>query len=248
MENANHQLPEIHPDERLQKEGHVIYAKAYVLLLALTVIAVTVLLFFTRSIIVYLPAMLGTAWSLGCLILRYKGEGVLFSREKDERITEFKTYVKSKCYLKYLTAFCIGSMPLILFNNDVPPSIVWGVILVWFIPNIIAVIYATIRGLYAPGSKSETREKNKTLAKSTARSAILFGIFMAIVSGNVETFAPISTAIWQFFRLSVLYAVVWGVPFYFVMIGIDKVSEEFGDKRLANNENAATPTEAGDGE
>jgi|GEM_PF-1806969 len=230
--NIHH--PEHYPDERVQKEVNVEYAKVYPFFIALIIIATVAQLFITRFIIVYITAIIGGGGSLAYLIFKFHREKLFFNPDTDERIEEFKVNVKSKSYLFCLAVYIIGALPLLFF--DVPILALWGISLTWFIPTSIAVIRIAKRGLYAPGSKSEAKSRYNTLRKSTAKSAIAFGIFMSLFmglfAGLAGEFESIANALFAFAYNALLYAAFWGILFYFVMVGIDKISEKFGKKRL----------------
>jgi ABC-type multidrug transport system fused ATPase/permease subunit len=225
-------------DERIQRETHEEYARVYFLFVALSVIVTFAQLFLTRQIIAFLPAIIGTGGSLAYFIFRYIQEGLLSSHETDERIADYKARVKSRCFIFCLSVYVIVALPMLFF--DVPILMLWAVYLTWFVPAAIAVVRITKRGLYASGTKREAKNGYRKLAKATAKSAIGFGIFMSLFTGffirGIDNFSGVWDILWRLSRDAFLLAAFWGVFFYFSMIGLDKISERFGKKRLNNSE------------
>ena len=225
-------------DERIRREAHQEYARVYFLFIALSVIVTLAQLFLTRHIIAFLPAIIGTGGSLAYFIFRYKQEGLLSSHETDERITDYKARVKSRCFIFCLSMYITLGLPMLFF--DVPILVLWAVYLTWFIPTAMAVVRITKRGLYAPGTKNEAKNKYRELAKATAKGAVGFGIFMSLFTGFFTTGIDDSSGVWgilwQLSRDAFLFAAFWGVFFYLAMIGIDKISERFGKKRINKDE------------
>lgn len=233
-------LTDDQPDERVQLEAHAEYSRVYFLFLALIIAATVGQLFFTRHIVAFLPAFVGGAGSLIYFIVMYKREGLFKRHAADERITHYKARVKSRCYNFCLSVYIFGALPMLFLDIDV--AALGLVIATWFIPTCIAVVRIVRRGLYAPGSKTEAKIKYRELAKATAKSAVFFGVFMSFIMAFTEgafgTFESVPNAVWVLSRNAFLYAAMWGVLFYFAMLGVDKISEKFANRRLKKSEEA----------
>lgn len=234
----NDPLTDQQTNERIQKEAHGEYARVYFLFIALIIVATTAQLFVTRNIVAFLPAIIGGGGSLGYFVFMFRREGLFKSHVIDERVTDYKAKVKSHCFTFCLSVYIIGALPILFF--DVPLAAMWAIIVSWLIPTCIAVVRIAKRGLYAPGSKKEWKDKKKSLVRGTVKSAVFFGVFMSLFTGLLQglarDFNSVLDGVWFFARNAIIYAVFWGVLFYFGMLAIDKISERLGKKRLNESE------------
>lgn len=216
-------------DERILGEANWIYARLYFFMLACVFAGAVVQLLFSRSVLGFLPGIVGGLGSLGFFLYKYRCEGLLFSRESDERIDALRVEIKSKCFLFCMYVHVLGAMPLLFF--DVPMVAMWAIIFSWFIPTVIAVVQIGWRGLYASGSKAKEKEDYKDLRIRTFFSALFFGGFMSFLQGLSEFRGIVHHVL-----LALGMALFWGVFFYLAMVGVDKLSAKFAEKRLEKME------------
>jgi uncharacterized membrane protein len=244
-----HRLAGEHTDERIRKETHFEYARVYYLMLVLIVIVSVAQLFVARVAWAFLPAIIGGGGSVLYMLYRYRREGLLYSRSTDERIEDLKVNIKAKAFLYCMYVYIFGALPLLFL----PYTLLVGIILTWFIPAGIAAIRIIRRGLYTVENKTIEKKQNKVFRKAVIKSSVGFGIFMAlftelpvIISGEFESAL---TLVGRIAFSAIRHGVVWGVLFYFAMLGINKVSEKFGKRRLKNAEKLlkTAEEESGDG-
>lgn len=212
-------------DERVDKASDRLVGDSYFLFLAMALLVTAIQLFFERSLIAYLPAMVGGAGSLIFLLARYASQGMLFNRQTDERIAATKSQIKTQCAIWCLWVYVIGGVVLLLLEAS--PMVLLGTLATWFLPALVITVRIIRRGLFATGSRAKTNTALGALAKRTLVGALCFGTFTTFLSPNRGDLFSLS-----FLRQVLLSGALWGIFFFAAFAGLLKISDKIADKRL----------------
>ncbi|WP_024614518.1 hypothetical protein [Clostridium sp. Ade.TY] len=209
-------------DERIEKKSELINVRPYILMQLFAIIVVGLSLF--NKNIKFPGFGIALVILLVCnsyIILRFLFLGInlkyLFKKCNDEAIIEFKNKFISQAFNigVYLTIFLQFILVFVFknFSNIIYSS------LIWFVPSIYATYNYVKKGTLVKPKKDIKNQKINYVI-----GALVFGILMNL--DKIERF--------QFnFKLILsilLYALVWGIPFYFTMNLLVKISTENSDK------------------
>jgi hypothetical protein len=217
-------MQNIQGDERVMKERQRLLAEVFYLQLVLIAVAVVVQLFFDRTFILYVPAIIGGGGAFVFFILRYAMAGILFQRETDERVEAYKIHTKSIGYNIAVYTHVFGGFVILLLFDVIP----WGALASWPVPALIFTIREIKKGVGGYGSNQKRRRGLKNLRLSTVFASLFFGAFMSWLN-DTEGIA-------DFVRETIIYAFLWGIPFYFLMALLFKISDRQADKKLKEAE------------
>lgn len=215
-------------DERIAKEANKIFARTYFLLLSLTVVEVAIKLFFDRTFALYLPEIIGSGVSFLFLLIRYTHMGVLFRRDTDERIEDFKIRTKGMCHVYCFVVYLISGVVMLLFYPDNIAAL--GSFFIWIIPAGVMSHHIIKNGLLAWGSNQSKKRGIMTFRVGVPIASLFFGVFMAWFTMDNET-------LWQTVLHACILALLWGIPFYFGMTRMFMKSDKNANQQLTNAEN-----------
>lgn len=211
-------------DERIEKKSELINVRPYILMQLFAIIIVELSLFnknirFSGLGIALIILFVCNSY----IILRFLFLGInlkyLFKKCNDEAIIQFKNKFISQAFNIgiFLTIFLQFILVFVFedFSNVIYSS------LIWFIPSLYATYNYVKKGTLIKPKKDIKNQKINYVT-----GALVFGILMNL--NKIERF--------QFnFKLIIsilLYALVWGIPFYFIMNLIIKKSTKNADKEV----------------
>lgn len=214
-------------DERIEKESNKFVAKMYYLITALTVISLTVKLACKLPLYVYTLEIIALVASVVYFLVSEVRNGILFVKNKDEELLNIHYGILAKAEMIIFYIIIIGEF-FYLFIAGKYFFWVLSDFVIWMIPALIQTVVSIKNGWFIWGSKQK-EEKGK---KDFKKRVIMGSLFYGIIAGFPTLYS--SDGVFQpegILRILGL-AVAWGIPFYFIMVALMKISEKKADKKL----------------
>lgn len=218
-------------DERIEKKANEIYAKLYILILALTVVgAIFKWFFLTQNIIDYMLEIIALVGSIGYLLIKTSIAKIPLFESPDDCIKEIQNSYRKTCFTICFQTYILGELIIIFILNKSTIACVY--IIYWSIPSLIYTFVAIRQGLVVWGSRKLKVKRIKSFKIHTVIGSFMFGIVTEWKSLFYNN---------QFNPKGMLFvfiaATAWGIPFYFIMKYIVNKSEKIADKQLIGDEN-----------
>lgn len=217
-------------DERIEKRANEIYAKLYILILALTIVgAIFKWFFLTQSIIDYMLEIIALVGSSGYLLIKTSIAKIPLFESPDDCIKEIQNSYRKTCFNICFQTYIFGELIVLFILNKSTIACVY--IIDWSIPSLIYTFIAIRQGLLVWGSRKLKVSRIKSFKVHTVITSILFGMLTGwkfLFNNNSFNSRGV------FFVL--IAAIAWGIPFYFIMKYIINKSEKIADKQLMVDE------------
>ena len=214
-------------DERIEKESNKFAAKMYYLITALTVISLTVKLACKLPLYVYTLEIIALVASVVYFLVSEVRNGILFVKNKDEELLNIHYGILAKAEMIIFYIIIIGEF-FYLFIAGKYFFWVLSDFVIWMIPALIQTIVIIKNGWLIWGSKQKEVKGKKDFKKRVVIGSLFYGIMVGFPTlySSDGVFQP--EGILRILGL----AVAWGIPFYFIMVALMKISEKKADKKL----------------
>jgi preprotein translocase subunit YajC len=210
-------------DERTSNEVNKIYASLYWLILLLSGIVGAIMFAIDRTFAIFIPIITAVAGSVTFLVARYAFAGILFSRDTDERIEIYKINTKAYCFYFCFAVYILSGAAAMFVFPDNPAAT--DIFFIWIIPTSIAVFRTTKKGVGNTGFSTKDKKSKRILIAMTVVGALIYGVLMTLLHFEVQGIFPnIATILVQ--------AILFGIPWYFLMRLVDKRAEKNAEKHL----------------
>ena len=223
-------------DERIEKETNRYAGKLFYLMCGFLIVSLVVKCYFDLPNYVYALEIISLTAGVVCFLFQELRTGILFVKNKDDALTEIHNKALTKAMMVQFWVMMIGQcIPMILSAYiDSVEQYFWWYFTYLFALLSVSLIVAVIslkKGWLAWGGNNQEKAGRKSLAVSVAFGSLLYGVLTEAFDGfrNVYHDGAFQTK----GILKVLgMAALWGVLFYFVMLGIITISGKHADKRL----------------
>lgn len=214
------------PDERIIRESNALSAKMYYVITALTMLSLVVKAVYGLPLLAYMLEALALAASIVYIIAAKAVKGLLFVTGRDDALQIIHEKILSKAFMIMFNIYIYGELIFVFIWEE---NIAWVVsyLVIWFIPCLIILIKSIRNGWLIWGSKKKETDGKKALRIRTAVGALFFGIFVGFEFVFHDGIFDPRGILWV-----LGLALGWGIPFYFVFLGIMKGSEKKADEKL----------------
>lgn len=234
-------------DERIEKESNKLTAPMFYLLSAELLVCLIVKLLlgepwynFVLEIACLLPA-----W--GYVLVKRAQNGILVIKEKDEALLSIRNAILSKAFMISFCVIIVGELIYMFAITDflnlegivhsdaeiLTRENIWLFVYlaVWFVPALIFTIFTLKKGWLIWGSKKREVAGKKEFGKRVVIGSLFFGLIMGLPE-------LIANGIFQVkgWLMILGMAAMWGILFYFTMLGMMKFSEKNADKAVEEQE------------
>lgn len=236
-------------DERIEKESNKLTVPMFYLLSVelLACLIVKLVLGEPWYNFVLELACLVPAW--GYVLVKRAQNGILVIKEKDEALLTIRNAIMSKAFMISFFVIILGELFYMFAVTDYFSSngiihsdgeiwtreMTWMLVYlaVWFVPALIFTIFTLKKGWMIWGSKKRETVGKKAFAKRVAVGSLFYGLIMGLPELIKHGFFYAKG--W----LMILgLSAMWGILFYFAMIGMIKYSEKKADKAVEEQEGA----------
>jgi hypothetical protein len=214
-------------DERTVNETNKIAAKLYWLILVMSGVVGAIMFALDRTFIIFVPIIVAVGGSVIFFVARYAYAGILFSRATDERIEIFKINTKAYCLYICWAVYGISGAIVGIALPDNPAAIL--IFFIWIIPCFAAMVQFVRKGVGSTGFATNEKKPKRRGIFIVILASLFYGGFITWLNDGIY-------GLWPSIFHSLLTAVLWGVPFYFIMRFIDRRTEKNADKLLKNTE------------
>ncbi len=234
-------------DERIEKESNKLTAPMFYLLSVelLACLIVKLVLGEPWHNFVLEIACLVPAW--GYVLVKRAQNGILVIKEKDEALLSIRNAILSKAFMISFLVIIIGELfymfavtdyfsPDAIIHSDaeiLTRELIWMLVYlaVWFVPALIFTIFTLKKGWLIWGSKKREVTGKKEFGKRVVIGSLFFGLIMGLPELIANGIFYVKG--W----LMILgMAAMWGILFYFSMLGMIKYSEKKADKAVKEQE------------
>lgn len=216
-------------DERIVKRTNGISAKLYPVIMALTIImAVAKYFLVTQNVEDYILEMVAIVGSLGYLLIRSIITQIPVIGYSDECIQELQNSYRAHSFNICFFLYVFGEFILFFIFDKLEVATLY--IPIWSIPAFIYTVYSIKNGLFIWGSKKKQVNNIKSFKRNTIIGSLFYG---TVVGGNHlfdnGKFNPMGIV------TIIMLALMWGIPFYFIMKVLIKESEKCANDELKNS-------------
>lgn len=214
-------------DERLHKKSTELGARMFPVLGIIELVFLVIKLVCGLPFMVYVLEICILVGGVVTWLFEELRFGTLFVKEKDDILKELSNKAKSQAFMMMFWIVIIGELLYIFLIDKKYYFWVLTYIVSWLPCAIYIMISAVSGGILVFGSK----QKEKNVKKDLAIRTIFGSIFFGFVTGT--GFYIHDGAFYPKGLIGVvLLAAGWGIPFYFMFIGIMKLSEKKADKNI----------------
>ena len=237
-------------DERIEKESNKLTAPMFYLLSAelLACLILKLVLGEPWYNFVLEIACLVPAW--GYVLVKRAQSGILVIKEKDEALLTVRNAILSKAFMISFCVIIVGELFYMFAVTDflnlegmahadaeiLTRQTIWLVVYlaVWFVPALIFTIFTLKKGWLIWGSKKREVTGKKEFGKRVVIGSLFFGLIMGLPQLIANGIFYVKG--W----LMILgMAAMWGILFYFTMLGMIKLSEKNADKAVKEQEESS---------
>lgn len=223
-------------DERIEKETNQSVGKLFYLVCGLLVVSLIVKCCFRLPVYVYALEIVSLVAGVGYFLWREKKFGILFIMNRDEILWELHNETLTKAMMVQFWIMTIGEcipMYLMAYIKPVQQYFWWycSYMLVLLPVALIITVLSLKKGWLVWGGKEQEKTGKKNFAIRVMFGALLYGVLMEAFDGFKHVYYDGAFHAEGFGRIFGM-AALWGVLFYFAMLGVIKISEKQADKRL----------------
>ena len=234
-------------DERIEKETNKLMTPMFYL------VSIELLACFVLKLVLQEPwynfileiLCLVPAW--GYALVKRSQSGILVLKEKDDALLSIRDAIHSKAFMISFWVIIIGEVIYMFAMTDYfsrygiiqpdevswPRELTWLLVylVVWFIPAIIVTVNTLKKGWLIWGSKKREATGKKEFGKRVIVGSLFFGLIMGLPE-LIENGIFYAKGWLMIFGM----AAMWGILFYFAMLGLIKLSEKNADKAVKEKE------------
>lgn len=214
------------PDERISSESNAFSAKMYYVITALTILSLVVKAVYSLPLSAYMLEFLALAASAFYIVAAKAAKGLLFVTDRDNVLQIIHEEILSKAFMIMFYIFIFGEL-IFIFVWEEHIAWIFSYVVIWFIPCLIILIKSIHNGWLIWGSKKKETDGKKAFRIRTAIGALFFGIFVGFKFVFHDGIFDLKGILWI-----LCPALGWGIAFYFIFLGIMKVSEKKADEKL----------------
>lgn len=213
-------------DERIEKESNKFAAKMYYLITALTVISLIVKFACQLPLYVYGLEIIALVTSVVFFIVSEARNGILFEKNKDEELLNIHYGILAKAEMIIFYIVVTGEL-FYLFLAKEHVEWIFSYLAICMIPAFIQSIVSIKNGWFIWGSKQKEVKGKKDFKKRVVIGSLFYGVLVGFPFLYKDGVIHPEGILWI-----LGLAIGWGIPFYFIMLGIMKISEKKADKKL----------------
>lgn len=234
-------------DERIEKESNKLMTPMFYLFSAGLLACLVLKLVLGEPWYNFLIEIVCLVSSWGYALVKRAQNGILVIKEKDDALLSIRDAIHSKAFMISFWIILVGELIYMFYVTDMlnpdivnrPDSEIWTremtwlfvYLAVWFVPAIIVTVYTLKKGWMVWGSKKREVTGKKEFGKRVVIGSLFFGLIMGL---------PELIAHGIFYAKGWLMilgmAAMWGILFYFAMLGMIKLSEKNADKAVKEQE------------
>lgn len=234
-------------DERIEKETNKLMTPMFYLLSAglLACLVLKLVLGESWYNFVLEIACLVPAW--GYALVKRAQSGILVMKEKDDALISIRDAIHSKAFMISFWVIIIGEVLYMFAMTDYfsrygimepdaeiwPREMTWLIVYlaIWLVPAIIVTVNTLKKGWMVWGSKKREVTGKKEFGKRVVIGALFFGLIMGLpeLIANGIFYA-------KGWIMILGMAAMWGILYYFGMLGVIKLSEKNADKAVKEQE------------
>lgn len=214
------------PDERILKETNRLSAMLYDTMVILSIVSIVVKMICRLPFYVMGLEILALVASGIYVIVREKKNGILFLKNKDDALKTIQEDILAKAMTIMLNTILFGELAFIFLAEE---YLIWMVsyLAIWFVPALIYTIVVIKKGLFIWGGQKREKEGKQNFKMRVVIGSAFFGLFVGFpMLFRDGVFQP-SGILWI-----LGLGAMWGIPFYFIMVGMMKMSEKSADKQV----------------
>lgn len=218
-------------DERLAKEVNSLIAKMYYVITLLTAFVMIIKIYNSLPVYVYGLEILMLVAGTSYVLIKKLSKGILFIKNPDEALQDINEEILSKAFNIMFWIVILGEFFYLFILRKYFFWII-SYLIIWMIPAFIITVASVKNGWLLWGTKKREKTGVKNLRSRTIIASLFYGIIMGFhFLFNNGAFNP--KGILWILGLSA----GWGIPFYFIFLGLMKVSENKANKKVESGEN-----------
>ena len=234
-------------DERIEKETNKLMTPMFYLVSAGLLACLVLKLVLGEPWYNFILEILCLVPSWGYALVKRIQSGILVIKEKDDALLSIRDAIHSKAFMISFWVIITGELFYMFavtdfFNLDgiahsdaevLTRETIWLLVylVVWFVPALIVTVFTLKKGWMIWGSKKREVTGKKEFGKRVVIGSLFFGLIMGL---------PELIAHGIFYAKGWLMilgmAAMWGILFYFAMLGMIKLSEKNADKAVKEQE------------
>lgn len=234
-------------DERIEKETNKLMTPMFYLVSAGLLACLVLKLVLQEPWYNFLLEILCLVPAWGYALVKRAQSGILVIKEKDDALLSIRDAIHSKAFMISFWVIITGELFYMFavtdfFNLDgiahpdaevLTRENIWLLVylVVWFVPALIVTVFTLKKGWLIWGSKKREVTGKKEFGKRVVIGSLFFGLIMGL---------PELIAHGIFYAKGWLMilgmAAMWGILFYFAMLGMIKLSEKNADKAVKEQE------------
>lgn len=234
-------------DERIEKETNKLMTPMFYLLSAGLMACLVLKLVLGEPWYNFILEILCLVPAWGYALTKRVQSGILVMKEKDDALISIRDAIHSKAFMISFWVIIIGEVLYMFAMTDYfsrygiiepeevswPREMTWLVVYlaVWLVPAIIVTVNTLKKGWMVWGSKKREVTGKKEFGKRVAIGSLFFGLIMGLpeLIANGIFYA-------KGWLMILGMAAMWGILFYFAMLGLIKLSEKNADKAVKEQE------------
>ncbi len=234
-------------DERIEKETNKLMTPMFYLVSAELLACLVLKLVLQEPWYNFILEILCLVPAWGYALVKRSQSGILVLKEKDDALLSIRDAIHSKAFMISFWVIIIGEVIYMFAMTDYfsrygiiqpdevswPRELTWLLVylVVWFIPAIIVTVNTLKRGWLIWGSKKREVTGKKAFGKRVVIGSLFFGLIMGLPELIEHGIFYVKGWLMIFGM-----AAMWGILFYFAMLGLIKLSEKNADKAVKEKE------------
>lgn len=234
-------------DERIEKETNKLMTPMFYLVSAGLLACLVLKLVLGEPWYNFILEILCLVPAWGYALVKRIQSGILVIKEKDDALLSIRDAIHSKAFMISFWVIITGELFYMFavtdfFNLDgiahpdaevLTRENIWLLVYlaIWFVPALIVTVFTLKKGWLIWGSKKREVTGKKEFGKRVVIGSLFFGLIMGL---------PELIAHGIFYAKGWLMilgmAAMWGILFYFAMLGMIKLSEKNADKAVKEQE------------
>lgn len=234
-------------DERIEKETNKLMTPMFYLVSTELLACLVLKLVLQEPWYNFILEILCLVPAWGYALVKRSQSGILVLKEKDDALLSIRDAIHSKAFMISFWVIIIGEVIYMFAMTDYfsrygiiqpdevswPRELTWLLVylVVWFIPAIIVTVNTLKKGWLIWGSKKREATGKKEFGKRVIVGSLFFGLIMGLPE-LIENGIFYAKGWLMIFGM----AAMWGILFYFAMLGLIKLSEKNADKAVKEKE------------
>ncbi|MGN0505143.1 MAG: DUF6773 family protein [Lachnospiraceae bacterium] len=220
-------------DERITRETNKVTSKLFFLITALLLLLVTCKLLFlectAKTLFLEVFCLL---LNMLYVVIAKLVKGTLLVKNKDDALKDINRAIYTSAFMIDFWILIFGELVLMLTDKE--NVLIYALYLpVWMIPSLILTVCSVKSGLLLWGGMGRQQKGKKSLAKSTALGALIYGIIMGFPELFRDGQFQPSGLLWVFGM-----ALGWGVLFYITFRLLVNRGEKQANKQVEKEDDS----------